>query len=137
VEADPEAESQTGGITGWHGHCTSRKASALLPGCAKEFAPVTRLRGVTIPVPDRWLVARHISVLAVYAVARPSTVTVLELTIAFFVYRLLAERARRCTVMAVLERAPSGSTVLLESTPSGPEIWITVGARRDQLLSGG
>jgi hypothetical protein len=42
-------------------------------------------------------------------------------------YRLLAERARRKTLVDLVSRAPGGTIVVMEKGPGGPAMWIKVG----------
>lgn len=44
------------------------------------------------------------------------------------VLRLLVERARRRTLVAVTTRAPAGTQVVQQGGAGGPAMWITVGS---------
>jgi hypothetical protein len=61
---------------------------------------------------------------AVHVLAWPYIAVVLAATAAF---RLLAERARRKTLMDLVSRAPAGTIVVMEKGPGGPAIWVRVG----------
>jgi hypothetical protein len=61
---------------------------------------------------------------AVHVLAWPYTAAVLAVTAA---YRLLAERARRKTLVDLMSRAPGGTIVVMERGPGGPAMWIKVG----------
>jgi hypothetical protein len=63
---------------------------------------------------------------AVHTLAWPYTVVVLAATA---VYRLLAERARRKTLMDLMSHAPAGTIVVMEKGPGGPAMWVRVGDR--------
>jgi hypothetical protein len=61
---------------------------------------------------------------AVHVLAWPYSAAVLAVTAA---YRLLAERARRRTLVELVSRAPAGTIVVMEKGPGGPAMWIKVG----------
>ena len=61
---------------------------------------------------------------AVHVLAWPYTAAVLAVTAA---YRLLAERARRKTLVDVVSQSPPGTIVVMEKGPGGPAMWIRVG----------
>jgi hypothetical protein len=61
---------------------------------------------------------------AVHVLAWPYTAAVLAVTA---VYRLLAERARRKTLVDLVSRAPAGTIVVMEKGPGGPAMWVKVG----------
>ena len=42
-------------------------------------------------------------------------------------YRLLAERARRKTLVDLVSHAPAGTIVVMEKGPGGPAMWVRVG----------
>ena len=56
--------------------------------------------------------------------AWPYTAVVLAVTAA---YRLLAERARRKTLVELVAHAPVGTIVVMEKGPGGPAMWVRVG----------
>lgn len=43
------------------------------------------------------------------------------------VYRLLAERTRRKTLVDLVSHAPAGTIVVMEKGPGGPAMWVRVG----------
>jgi uncharacterized protein (DUF849 family) len=43
------------------------------------------------------------------------------------VYRLIAERARRKTLVDLVAHAPTGTIVVMEKGPGGPAMWVRVG----------
>ena len=47
--------------------------------------------------------------------------------VATAVYRLLAERARRKTLLDLVSHAPTGTIVVMEKGPGGPAMWVRVG----------
>ena len=49
-------------------------------------------------------------------------------------YRLLAERERRKTLVALALRAPGGTVVFVDKGPGGPAMWLTVGDRGQGAL---
>ena len=61
---------------------------------------------------------------AVHVLAWPYTAVVLAVTA---VYRLLAERARRKTLVDLVSHAPAGTIVVMEKGPGGPAMWVRVG----------
>jgi hypothetical protein len=71
----------------------------------------------------RWAVA-SVGVTAVHVLAWPYTAAILAATA---VYRLLAERARRKTLVDLVSRAPADTIVVMEKGPGGPAMWIKVG----------
>jgi hypothetical protein len=71
----------------------------------------------------RWAVASA-GATAVHVLAWPYTAAILAVTA---VYRLLAERARRKTLVDLVSRAPTGTIVIVERGPGGPAMWVRVG----------
>jgi uncharacterized protein (DUF849 family) len=71
----------------------------------------------------RWAVASA-GAAAVHVLAWPCTAAVL---VATAVYRLLAERARRKTLVDLVSLAPTGTIVVMEKGPGGPAMWVRVG----------
>ena len=61
---------------------------------------------------------------AVHVLAWPYTAVVLVVMAA---YRLLAERARRKTLVDLVSRAPAGTIVVMGKGPGGPAMWVRVG----------
>jgi hypothetical protein len=89
----------------------------------KKFWPLcdllimTRLTGCRLAVVSAGAAAVHV-------LAWPYTAVVL---VATAVYRLLAERARRKTLVDLVSRAPTGTIVVMEKGPGGPAMWVKVG----------
>jgi hypothetical protein len=71
----------------------------------------------------RWAVASA-GTAAVHVLAWPYTAAVLAVTA---VYRLLAEQARRKTLVDLVSSAPAGTIVVMEKGPGGPAMWVRVG----------
>ena len=71
----------------------------------------------------RWAVASA-GAAAVHVLAWPYTAAILVLTA---VYRLLAERERRKTLVDLVSHAPAGTIVVMEKGPGGPAMWVRVG----------
>lgn len=61
---------------------------------------------------------------AFHVLAWPYTAAILAVTA---VYRLLAERGRRKTLVDLVSHAPAGSIVVMEKGPGGPAMWVKVG----------
>jgi hypothetical protein len=70
------------------------------------------------------LVLASAGAVAVHLLAWPYTAVVLTVTV---VYRLLAERARRKTLVDLVSHAPTGTIVVMEKGPGGPAMWVRVG----------
>ena len=73
---------------------------------------------------DGWLAVSGAGAAAVHMLAWPYIAAVLAATA---IYRLLAERARRKTVVDVVSHAPAGTIVVMERGPGGPAMWVKVG----------
>jgi hypothetical protein len=73
----------------------------------------------------RWAVTSA-GAAAVHVLAWQYTAAILAVTAA---YRLLAERARRKTLVDLVSRAPAGTIVVMEKGPGGPAMWVRVGDR--------
>ena len=86
---------------------------------------------------ERWLAAKRTSMVAAYMIIRPPAPAVVITITALLAYRLLAERCRRYTLIAVLDHAPSGTVVQLDAGPGGPAMRMTVGEGPRQLPQGG
>lgn len=71
---------------------------------------------------DRWAVA-SVGAAAVHVLAWPHAVVLA----ATAVYRLLAERSRRKTLVDLISHAPAGTIVVMEKGPGGPAMWVKVG----------
>jgi hypothetical protein len=65
-----------------------------------------------------------IGAVAVHVLAWPYTAVVLAV---IAVYRLLAEQARRKTLVELVSKAPAGTIVVMENGPGGPAMWVRVG----------
>jgi hypothetical protein len=61
---------------------------------------------------------------AVHLLAWPYTAVILAAAVA---YRLLAEQARRKTLVDLISHAPAGTIVVMERGPGGPAMWVRVG----------
>jgi hypothetical protein len=72
-----------------------------------------------------WGAAASAGASAVHVLAWPYTAVVLVVTAA---YRLLAERARRKTLVDLVSHAPADTIVVMEKGPGGPAMWIKVGS---------
>jgi hypothetical protein len=71
----------------------------------------------------RWAVASA-GAATVHVLAWPYAAAILAVTA---VYRLLAERERRKTLVDVVSHAAAGTIVVMEKGPGGPAVWIRVG----------
>jgi uncharacterized protein (DUF849 family) len=71
----------------------------------------------------RWAVVSA-GAAAVHILAWPYTGVVAAVTA---VYRLLAERARRKTLVDLVSHAPTGTIVVMGKGPGGPAMWVRVG----------
>jgi hypothetical protein len=78
------------------------------------------MTGLTV---GRWAVASA-GAAAVQVLTWPYTAAVLAVTA---VYRLLAERARRKTLVDLVSHAPAGTIVVMEKGPGGLAMWVRVG----------
>jgi hypothetical protein len=78
------------------------------------------MTGLTV---GRWAVASA-GATTVHVLAWPYTAAALAATA---VYRLLAERTRRKTLVDLVSRAPAGTIVVMGKGPGGPAMWIRVG----------
>jgi hypothetical protein len=75
--------------------------------------------------PQGW--ASKIAYLAAHHVTWPRVAAAAFFALAFITYRLLAERARRRTIVAILTTAPAGTVVIQKRGPAGPPLHIWVG----------
>jgi hypothetical protein len=75
-------------------------------------------------------------VIAVYVMSRSHTLLVLVAVPMVIGYQLLRERARRKTLVAIIECAPSGTTVLVEDGLSGATMRLRVGDKSTPPLGG-
>jgi hypothetical protein len=71
-----------------------------------------------------WSAVVGTGTVVVHVVAWPYTAALLTLRAA---YRLLAERARRKTLMDLVSHAPVGTIVVVDKGPGGPAMGIRVG----------
>ncbi len=71
-----------------------------------------------------WWAVASTGATAVHVLTWPYSAAVLAATA---VYRLLAERARRKTLVELVTHAPTGTIVVMEKGPGGPAMWIRVG----------
>jgi hypothetical protein len=67
------------------------------------------------------------SFVVAHVVSWPGACVVLVGLLLALVYRLLAERARRRTLIATYRYAPGGTVVVQEKGPGGPAMWVWVG----------
>jgi hypothetical protein len=70
----------------------------------------------------------HVGVIAAYMASR-SPVVVLATMIILVLYRLLAERGRRKTLVCLLDRAPSGTILNMKDGQDGAAMSLQVGDR--------
>ncbi len=73
---------------------------------------------------------------AAQVVSWPGSCAVLMGLLAAWGYRLVAEWARRQTLIATYKYAPGGTVVVQEHGPGGPAMWIWVGEGQRPLPSG-
>jgi hypothetical protein len=85
---------------------------------------VVGLIGMTRFADGRWAVASAGALTAVHVLAWPYTAAMLVLAAG---YRLLAERARRKTIVDLVTHAPGGTIVIMDGGPGGPAMWVRVG----------
>jgi hypothetical protein len=71
-----------------------------------------------------WPAVASAGAVAVHVLAWPYTAVVLAAAV---VYRLLAERARRKTLVDLVSHAPAGTIVVMEKGPGGPAMWLRIG----------
>jgi hypothetical protein len=69
----------------------------------------------------------RIAPVLVRAVSWPVAAALAVSVLAQLTFRLLAEKARRRTLIDVLDHAPGGSVVFQEAGPGGPTMWVWVG----------
>jgi hypothetical protein len=105
-----------------------RAATAELSGTFGEVAvktskPMCDLASMT-GLTGGWEAVASAGAAAVHVLARPYAAVVLSVTA---VFRLLAERARRKTLVDLVTRAPVGTIVVMEKGPGGPAMWVRVG----------
>lgn len=99
---------------------------------AGRFAAQRRLIGMT-----QWVLRSRVTKLAPAAAAHlltwPCAAALLSMVALGFCYRLLAERARRKTLVELVTRAPYGTEVIMESGPGGPAVSVSIGDKPRQL----
>ncbi len=77
-----------------------------------------------------WPTVASAGAAAIHVLAWPYTAVILA---AAAIYRLLAERARRKTLVDLVSHAPAGTIVVMEKGPGGPAMWVRVGDRPQYL----
>lgn len=92
------------------------------------------LQGAARPIPVmisvalRWrALARAGAVAAGHVLAFPHAALVLVAIAGNLGYRLLAERTRRRTLVALVQASPGGTVVMMNDGPGGPAMWVRVG----------
>jgi hypothetical protein len=78
-----------------------------------------------------------IGLATMHALPWPYVAATLAVTAAFLGYRLLAERARRSTLTALVQRSPAGTTMFMDAGPGGPAMWVQVGTHTPDAPSAG
>jgi hypothetical protein len=71
-----------------------------------------------------WALAGAGAAAAAHVLAWPYTVVMVAAAAG---YRLLAERARRKTLVALVTQAPGGTIAIMDGGPGGPAMWLRVG----------
>ena len=89
----------------------------------KTFGPSFDLFSMT-GLTGGWAAVASAGTATVHALTWPYAAAVLAVTAA---YRLLAERARRKTLVDLVSHAPVGTIVIMEKGPGGPAMWVRVG----------
>ena len=69
----------------------------------------------------------HVALTLARAASWPMAGALAVSVLAQLTFRLLAERARRRTLIELLDHAPGGSVVFQEAGPGGPTMWVWVG----------
>jgi hypothetical protein len=112
----PSGFLRTGGAERRHPKAWERATvKRFWPLC--DLLIMTRLTGGRLAVVSAGAAAVHV-------LAWPYTAVVLAATA---VYRLLAERARRKTLVDLVSRAPTGTIVVMGKGPGSPAMWVRVG----------
>jgi hypothetical protein len=75
--------------------------------------------------------------MVMHVVSWPGLVGILVVVLAASVPRLLAERARRKTLIQFVERAPGGTVMMQGDGSGGPAVWVRVGNRQPGTPRGG
>jgi hypothetical protein len=86
---------------------------------------------VTISTAGGWRTVKCASVIAAYVVSHSHTLLMLVAIPMVLAYQLLRERARRKTLVAIIECAPGGTVVVVEDGLGGATMRLRVG---DKLL---
>lgn len=92
-------------------------ATIYTSGLSFDLSSVTGMTGV-------WGATASAGAVAVHVAAWPYTAALLTFRA---VYRLLAERARRKTLVELVSHSPAGTIVVMEKGPGGPAMGIRVG----------
>lgn len=82
---------------------------------------------MTISTARGWRTAKCASVIAAYVLSHSHVLLMLVAVPMVIVYQLLRERARRKTLVAIIECAPSGTVVLVEDRLGGATMRLRVG----------
>jgi hypothetical protein len=85
--------------------------------------------------PERWLSLA--GPLVMHAASWPDLAGILVLLLALSAARLLAERARRKTLVQLVEGAPGGTVMMQGDGLGGPAMWVQVGAGQPRTSHGG
>lgn len=112
-------------------YLASRYSSSLVASLRKkstnDFGLSMRQEGVTISGADQWHAVKQVGVIGAYMTSRLPATLLLAGMLAVMVYRLLAERERRKTLVCLLERAPGGTIVVMKEGQGGPAMSLRVG----------
>lgn len=93
----------------------------------KGFGRLVRLEHVTTPAlpHGRWL--RWAGLAAVHVGSWPALLAASTLLVTVLTFRLLAERARRRTLVELVGRSPGGTLVIQAGGQGSPAVWVQVG----------
>ena len=97
-----------------------RPRDCLVSQATRRSWPLCDLLIMTGLTSRRWVLIST-GLAAVHMLAWPY-MAVASATVA--VYRLLAERERRKTLLDLVSRAPAGTIVVMEKGPGGPAMWV-------------
>jgi hypothetical protein len=87
---------------------------------------VKRLIGMRMSSsPRRWALPEVVAV--THFVTWPKACFVVAAMICILGYRLLAERSRRATLVALCQHAPEGTVIVQGSGPGGPQVRVEIG----------
>ena len=70
------------------------------------------------------------TVLVAHAGSWPIACAMTAVLLVLLGYRLMAEQARRRTLIEACAYAPSGTVIIQETGPGGPAIWVWIGDGR-------